>query len=66
MKTYSILIKDVYTENKRSETIECSEATDVRDIHKQAMKGINVAEDINVLRAKINWCIVSNKAFYHE
>jgi hypothetical protein len=52
MKTYSILIKDVYTENKRSETIECSEATDVRDIHKQAMKGINVAEDIECIKSE--------------
>jgi hypothetical protein len=46
MRTYNILIKDVYTDDKRSETIECPDATDVRDIHKQAMKNITPAEDI--------------------
>ena len=51
MKTYSILIKDVYTDDKRSETIECSDATDIRDIHKQAMKSINVAEDIECIKS---------------
>lgn len=50
MKTYSILIKDVYTDDKRSETIECPDATDIRDIHKQAMKKINVAEDIEYIK----------------
>ncbi len=50
MKTYSILIKDVYTDDKRSETIECPDATDIRDIHKQAMKKINVAEDIECIK----------------
>jgi hypothetical protein len=51
MKTYSILIKDVYTDDKRSETIECPDATDIRDIHKQAMKKINVAEDIECIKS---------------
>jgi hypothetical protein len=51
MKTYSILIKDVYTDDKRSETIECPDATDIRDIHKQAMKSINVAEDIECIKS---------------
>ena len=50
MKTYSILIKDVYTDDKRSETIECPDPTDIRDIHKQAMKKINVAEDIECIK----------------
>tara|TARA_R110000744_G_scaffold351803_1_gene457636 strand:+ start:133 stop:336 length:204 start_codon:yes stop_codon:yes gene_type:complete len=49
MKTYNILIKDVYTDDKRSETIECPDATDIRDIHKQAMKSIRVAEDIECI-----------------
>jgi hypothetical protein len=50
MKTYNILIKDVYTEEKRSETMECPDATDIRDIHKQAMKKIKVAEDIECIK----------------
>lgn len=51
MKTYNILIKDVYTEEKRSETVECPDATDIRDIHKQAMKKIKVAEDIECIKS---------------
>jgi hypothetical protein len=51
MKTYNILIKDVYTEEKRSETFECPDATDIRDIHKQAMKKIKVAEDIECIKS---------------
>ena len=50
MKTYNILIKDVYTEEKRSETLKCPDATDIRDIHKQAMKKIKVAEDIECIK----------------
>jgi hypothetical protein len=46
-----MLIKDVYTDDKRSETIECPDATDIRDIHKQAMKSINVAEDIECIKS---------------
>ena len=38
MKIYDILIKDVYTDEKRSETMQCDETADIRDIHKQAMK----------------------------
>lgn len=52
MKTYNILIKDVYTEEKRSETVECPDATDIRDIHKQAMKKIKVAEDIECIKSE--------------
>lgn len=52
MKTYNILIKDVYTEEKRSETLECPDATDIRDIHKQAMKKIKVAEDIECIKSE--------------
>ena len=51
MKTYNILIKDVYTEEKRSETMECEDTIDIRDIHKQAMKKIKVAEDIECIKA---------------
>lgn len=51
MKTYSILIKDVYTDEKRSETMQCEDNTDIRDIHKQAMKKINVAEDIECIKS---------------
>ena len=51
MKTYNILIKDVYTEEKRSETMECEDTADIRDIHKQAMKSIKVAEDIECIKA---------------
>lgn len=50
MKKYNILIKDVYTEDKRSEVLECEDNTDIRDIHKQAMKKINVAEDIECIK----------------
>tara|TARA_E500000318_G_scaffold69409_1_gene64268 strand:- start:424 stop:621 length:198 start_codon:yes stop_codon:yes gene_type:complete len=51
MKTYNILIKDVYTEEKRSETMECDPSADIRDIHKLAMKKIRVAEDIECIKA---------------
>tara|TARA_E500000318_G_scaffold59902_1_gene55596 strand:- start:161 stop:358 length:198 start_codon:yes stop_codon:yes gene_type:complete len=50
MKIYDILIKDVYTDEKRSETMQCDETADIRDIHKQAMKVIKVAEDIECIR----------------
>lgn len=50
MKIYNILIKDVYTEEKRSEVMECPDATDIRDIHKEAMKKIKVAEDIECIK----------------
>jgi len=52
MKTYNILIKDVYTEEKRSETLKCPDAIDIRDIHKQAMKKIKVAEDIECIKSE--------------
>lgn len=51
MKTYNILIKDVYTEEKRSETMECEDNIDIRDIHKLAMKKIKVAEDIECIKS---------------
>ena len=61
MKTYNILIKDVYTDDKRSETIECPDATDIRDIHKEAMKKIKVAEDIECIKTSQNLvCIYDN------
>ena len=52
MKTYNILIKDVYTEEKRSETMECEDAADIRDIHKLAMRKIKIAEDIECIKDK--------------
>lgn len=50
MKTYNILIKDVYTEERRSETMECEDVADIRDIHKLAMRRIKLAEDIECIK----------------
>lgn len=46
MKEYNILIKDVYTNEKRSETIVCEENVDIRVVHKQALKKVKRHEDI--------------------
>ena len=63
MKTYNILIKDVYTDDKRSETIEWPDATDIRDVHKQAMKSIKVAEDIECIKTSENMVYSIDKGF---
>ena len=63
MKTYNILIKDVYTEEKRSETMECEDTTDIRDIHKQAMKKIKVAEDIECIKTNSKLVYTLDRGF---
>jgi len=50
MKHYNILIKNIYTDEKRTLSEELPDAEDVRSVHKNAMKQISVEEDIECIK----------------
>ena len=50
MNTYNILIKDIYTAEKRSETVISEDTTDIREIHKRAFKKTKTYEEIECIK----------------
>ena len=45
-KKYTILIRDIYTDEERVEHIPVSSVNDVRGVHKESLKLLNRQEDI--------------------
>jgi hypothetical protein len=50
MKTYNVSVKNIYTNDERLITLDCNQTTDVRIIHKDVMKNINMEEDITSIQ----------------
>lgn len=63
MKTYNVSVKNIYTDDERSITLQCNQAEDIRIVHKDAMKSISMEEDITSIKTEDKVVYNINKGF---